>query len=459
VTQTAEAPREAIETPERMTPIVLRLAGPLVVERLSVSILSAVDAALVGRYVGSDGVGAVGIGALLFWVPFAGAFGLDIATTAVIARDFGAGERGSLERTLRVSLLVAFIWGLLAMLVLWPLAGPFLTLMAVKDETRAFGIDYMRAASLSFPLLMLLFATNGALRGLGNTWLPMLIIIVLNLVNATVTFLLISGVIGIELEVLASGIGYASGGAVGGLLAVALLMSGFGPVRYRLGHALQTGRAELRRLLNVGLPSGLEEVQFMLAFLVYSRVVTGLGSAAIAAHAIALRSLELALVPGFSIGGAATSLVSRYLGAQRPDLAERAALIGRALAVGIMVVMGATLAIFAPQFVALFVDESKEPEVVRTGARMLRIFAIAFPFMGLHASLGGALRGAGDVRYVLGVLTVTAWLVRIPVAMIMVFAVGLGAPGAWIGAATENITRGLLILRRFQQGRWKEKVV
>ena len=455
MTQSVE-PNAAIETPERMTPIVLRLAGPLVVERLSVSFLSAVDAVLVGHYVGRDGVSAIGLGALLFWVPFAGAFGLDIATTAVIARDFGSGERSSLERTLRASLLVAFVWGALATLLLWTLAGPLLTLMAAHGETRSFGVDYMRAASLSFPLLMLLFATNGALRGLGNTWLPMLIIIVLNAVNAAVSFLLISGVIGIELEVLASGIGYASGGAVGGLLALALLVSSIGPVRYRLDRIFETGRAEFRRLMNIGLPSGLEEVQFMLAFLVYSRIVTGLGSTAIAAHTIALRTLELALVPGFSIGGAATSLVSRYLGAGRPDLAERAALIGRAWAVGIMLVMGATLAVFAPQFVSVFVDDE---DVVRTGSRLLRIFAIAFPFMGLHASLGGALRGAGDVRYVLGVLTFTAWFVRIPVALILVLAVGLGAPGAWVGATSENIVRGLLIFRRFQEGRWKEKVV
>lgn len=455
MTQPAE--RSAVpDAPERMTPIVLRLAGPLVVERLSISLLSAVDAVLVGHYVGADGVGAVGIGALLFWVPFAGAFGLDIATTAVIARDFGSGERGSVERTLRASLLVAFIWGVLATLLLWPLAGPLLTLMAAKGDVKSFGIDYIRAAALSFPLLMVLYAMSGALRGLGNTWLPMVIIIIVNIVNAIVSFLLISGVAGVELGVRASGIGYASGGAVGGLLALAVLVSGIGPVTYRLDRVFVTGRAELRRLMNVGLPSGLEEVQFMLAFLVYSRIVTGLGSTAIAAHTIALRSLELALVPGFSIGGAATSLVSRYLGAKRPDLAERAALIGRAWAVGLMFVMGAVLATFAPQFVSIFVDD---PDVVRTGSRLLRIFAIAFPFMGLHASLGGALRGAGDVRYVLGVLTFTAWFVRIPVALVLVFAVGLGAPGAWVGATAENITRALLIWRRFHQGRWKEKEV
>ncbi|MEX1254863.1 MAG: MATE family efflux transporter [Dehalococcoidia bacterium] len=439
-----------------MTPTVLRLAWPVVVERLSVSVLSAVDAVLVGRYVGADGVAAVGIGALMFWVPFAGAFGLDIATTAVIARDFGAGETRNLERTMRMSLLIAVLWGFAATALLWPLAGPLLTLMAAEPEVKAFGIDYIRAASLGFPMLMLLYAASGVFRGLGNTMISMVIIIVLNIVNALVAFLLISGAIGIELEVLASGIGYACGGTVGGLLALVVLVSGFGPVTYRVNRAFVTGRAELKRLMNLGVPTGLEEVQFMLAFIVYSRVVTGLGTTAVAAHSIALRTLELALVPGFSLGAAATTLVSRYLGAQRPDLAERAANVGRLWAVGLMIAMGGLLALFAPQFVSIFVDD---PEVVEVGTQLLRIFAIAFPFMGLHASLGGALRGAGDVRYVLGVLTVTAWLVRIPVAVFLGVVLGFGAPGAWVGATSENIVRGTLIWRRFRQGRWKEKVV
>ena len=452
-------PLIAIELPDRMTPVVLRLAWPMVIERLSVSVLGAVDAILVGHFVGSPGVAAVGISGLLFWIPFAGAFGLDLATTAVIARDYGAGTTDNLQRTLRMSIIIAVLWGALATVLLWTLAPALMTMMAAEGDVKSFGIDYMRAASLGFPALMLLYATSGALRGVGNTWLPMVIVLVLNAGNAVVSFLLISGVIGVELEVLASGIGYASGSAIGGALAFGALVFGVGPMRYRPWRALRTGRAELNRLTNIGLPTALEELQFMAAFIVYSRVVTGLGETAQAAHTIALRTLELALVPGFSLGAASTSLVSRYLGAKRPDLAENAAYVGRNWAIASMVTMGALLAIFAPQFVSLFVNEGEEPEVVSTGAELLRIFVFAFPFMGLHASLGGALRGAGDARYVLGVLTFTAWCIRIPVALVLTLAAGLGAPGAWIGAVVENMVRGLIIRRRFKQGKWKTKIV
>jgi Na+-driven multidrug efflux pump len=75
--------------------------------------------------------------------------------------------------------------------------------------------------------------------------------------------------------------------------------------------------------------------------------------------------------------------------------------------------------------------------------------------MALHTSISGALRGAGDVRYVLATFTVTAWGVRVPLAALLVLGFGLSAPFAWLAAVTENWTRAVLVLRRFQQGKWK----
>ena len=89
-----------------------------------------------------------------------------------------------------MSLIAAFLWGAVGTVVLWVLAGPLLTLMDAEPDVRAFGIEYIRAASLSFPLLLLMYAASGAMRGLGNTWIPMMMSIVLNVVNAVVAFLL-----------------------------------------------------------------------------------------------------------------------------------------------------------------------------------------------------------------------------------------------------------------------------
>lgn len=454
------APREpgvAVDlTGRRLTRTIVALSWPVMVERVSISVLSAVDAVLVGRYVGANGIAAVGMGGLLFWMALAGAFAVDVGATAVVARDAGARDTARLQASLHAALMMGVAIGLAGTALMWG-AGPWLLrLLGAEGDVARLGDDYVRVASLGFPFMMTMYAGNGALRGVGNTFTPMVILLLVNGTNALVAFLLISGVAGVRLETVAAGTGFSAGGAVGGALALLYLLSGRAGLTLDLRTLLRTGRAPFGRILSIGLPVGLEEFQFMLAFLAYSRIIFSLGETAQAAHAVGLRGLEVAIVPGFALGTASTAIVGQYLGARRPDLAERAATQVRNYALGAMLCMAAVLALFGPQIVRIFV---REDDVVRTGGRLLRVFALALPGMALHASLSGPLRAGGDARFVLGTFTVTAWLVRIPVAALCALGLGWGAPGAWVGAAAENTTRGAIIWLRFRSGVWKTREV
>ena len=442
---------------EHLKRTIFRLAMPLVAERISMTVIGIIDAVLVGRFVGSDGVAAVGIAGLIFWLPMSGAWAMNIGATVVVARDTGARSLDDLQRSVRAALVFALLWGLAVSVLLLPTAHPLMQVMAARKDVLGPGVDYIQVSCLGLPFLALMYAGNGCLRGVGNTKTPMLILVISNFVNAVVAFLLISGVAGLpKLGVTAAGAGVASAGLVGGVLAVGALIKGNEPIHLNPLQALSFGRQETRRLLNIGIPVGLEELQFMLAFLIYSRMITGLGTAATAAHTISMRALEIAQVPGFALGTAGTAIVGQCLGAGLPDLAERTGRETQKWAVITMVTLGVGLAVLAPWIVGVFVDDD---EVVDIGTNCLRVFALAFPLMGTGTALSGALRGAGDVRYVLGVLTVTAWTVRIPVAFLFVHFVGWGAPGAWVGAVAEQSTRGALVWLRFNAGTWKQKVV
>ncbi|MCJ7492463.1 MAG: MATE family efflux transporter [Dehalococcoidia bacterium] len=442
---------------ERLTGTILRLSAPLVAERLSTTAIGIVDAVLVGRYVGSDGVAAIGIAGLLLWLPLSGAWGVNVGSTIVVAHSAGARALDDLQRSVRASLTFAFLWGLAVSLFLVVAAHQLMQLMAAREGVLGPGVDYMRVTSLGMPFMVLMFAANGCLRGVGDTRTPMLVIMVSNVVNGVVAFLLISGVFGLpKLGAAAAGAGIASAGVAGALIAVGVLVRGDGPILFRPLQALHFGRDEARRLLNIAIPVGLEELQFNLAFLVYSRLITDFGTAAAAAHAIALRALDIAQVPGFALGTAGTAVVGQSLGAGRPDLAERTGKETRKWALITMVGLGVLVLLFAPQMVGLFVND---PEVIDIGSRCLRVFALAFPMMGMGMALSGTLRGAGDVRYVLGVLTFTAWTVRIPAAFIFSHVVGWGPAGAWAGAVLEQNVRAGLIWLRFAGGRWKTKRV
>jgi len=451
---TPAAPRSLAPAADRpLTGIILKLAWPVAVERFSISVLSAVDAVLVGRYVGADGLAAVGIGTLMFWIPLSGALAVDVGATAVVARDVGAGDRARVQAALHASVIIALAWGLLCTLLVFATAPWLMRVMGAEPDVVPHGVDYLRAGSLGFPMLMVLYAISGSLRGMGNTWMPMVILIAVNLVNAVVTFALISG-LAADLGTRASGIGYATAGMTGGALALALALSGIAPVRMDLRRLFAIDRGALGRLLRIGLPVGLEEAQFMFAFLAYTRIVARLGTDQLAAHSLALRSLELAILPGFALGTAATALVGQYLGAGRPDIAEGIARRIRLFAIIALSTMAVVQFVVAPYAVQAFIRD--DPAVADTGTRLLRVFAIALPGMGIHSSLSGVLRGAGDVRFVLFTFTFTAWGVRVPIAALMVIVLGLSVPFAWIGAVTENWVRAALVQRRFQRGAWKQ---
>jgi MATE family, multidrug efflux pump len=442
---------------ERLTATLMRLSVPVAAERVSISAISVVDAVLVGRFVGSDGVAAVGIASLLFWLPMAGAWGVNIGATVVVAHSVGARLLDDVQRSVRASLFFALVWGTVVSLILIAAAGGLMRMMDAREGVLQPGVDYMRVGALGLPFMGLMYAANGCLRGAGNTRTPMLVITAANIVNGVVAFALISGVAGLpKLGVIAAATGSASAGLAGAFIAVGVLMRGYGPVQYRPRRALHFGRQETGRLMNMAVPVSLEELQFSFAFVIYSRIITGFGTTAAAAHTIALRALEIAQVPGFALGTAGTAIVGQCLGAGMPDLARKAGTEARKWAILMMIGLGIVIVVFAPQMVAVFVDD---PEVVDVGTRCLRVFALAFPMMGAANTLSGALRGAGDVRYVLGVLTVTAWTVRIPSAFLFGHLLGWGAAGAWLGAALEQNSRGVLIWLRFRGDRWLKRSV
>lgn len=436
---------------------IIGLAWPVVLERLSLSVLSAVDAALVGHFIGADGIAAVGIGALLFWIPQAGALAIDVGSSAVIARDMGAGDRSRVQSALHAALLVALAWGLLCTLVIFVFAPQFMRWMGADSEVQPLGVQFLRGGAIGLPMLTVFYAISGSLRGMGNAWMSMIILIVVNLVNALVTFLLISGVVA-DLGMRASGIGYGTAGLAGGVLSLLLLVSGVAPLRLNPMRILRTDSYSFARLGRIGLPVGLEEGQFMLAFLAYTRIVSSLGTDQLAAHAVALRSLEVSILPAFALGTAATALVGQSLGAHDPDRAEDIAKRVRAFALGALCTMAVLQFMLAPYIVRLFIEES-DTEVIETGTQLLRVFAFALPGMSIHASLSGALRGAGDVRFVLGAFMFSAWCIRVPLAFFLAILLGLSVPYVWLAAVTENWVRAGLTTLRFRSGKWKHMKV
>lgn len=434
---------------------VIRLAWPVVVQQISFSSVQLVDTALVG-HLGEDSLAGVRLAGQIFWFTQAGLVAVGVGATAIVARTVGAGEGHKASRVLQTAFVMALAWGILMGIGMWFIGGPALGLLGAEPEAQAAGTKYLHASAIGLPFLSLMFAGNAAQQGAGDTRSPMLVGLAVNVVNVIVAYMLINGRwFAPELGVTGSGLGFASSSIVGCLLVLLVLSNGRRQLSWSPREARSFDKEVAGRLLNVGLPAGIEQMQFNIAFMIYTSIIASLGTTELAAHGVTLAIQSLTFNIGFAISVATTALVGQSLGAGRPDLAERSAYLTMRYALVFMCGLALVMIAFGEQITSLFVGGENADDVIRIGGQLLFIFAFAMPGLAVSLSLGGALRGAGDTRAVLFIMAGSTWVVRLVPAYIFAIVLGLGVPGAWLAAITDITFRATLMLFRFRQGKWK----
>lgn len=416
-------------------------------------VVGIIDTAMVGR-LGAAALAAVGLGAQLMHASIAVFGAVTTGTTALVARFIGAGDPDNAANTARQSLLfggglAAVVGGLLLLFapqVLRVLFG------GADQEVLEWAAVYVRVIALALVPQFILIVVNGILRGSGDTRTPMYIMALVNATNVVLNYILIFGVgpfprLGITGAAIATAVAH----VVGGVTALSILLSSRKGIKLDLRKSLRLDLASLRRVLNIGIPAGLEQVMMQTAQIAYTMIVSSLGTVAYAAHRVALNAESLSFMPGFGFALAATTFVGQGLGARDPALAERSGREAARMAMSVMSTMGIIFFLFPGFFVSFFTDD---PAVIDTAAQVLRIVAIGQPFLAWTMVYAGGLRGAGDTRTVLLITATSVFVTRIGLAYTLV-RLGLGLNGAWIAMVIDLIVRGSVLKYRFAKGAWK----
>jgi putative MATE family efflux protein len=429
----------------------LRLALPAAGEQMLGMLVGIVDTFLVG-HISAAALASVGLANQ--WIMLTNSlFGaIGVGSTALIARSIGAKDAALANRTLRQSVLIAALIGAIATVLGMTLARPAVALMGAEPETLVLGTIYMRIVAAVLLPSTLMFICNAAMRGAGDTRTPLKIMLVVNAINIVVAWSLINGAFGLpKLGVAGSALGAATARATGGLIAVGTLIRGRGALRLTFSTFLPDWDL-IRRILRIGIPSGLEQLLFRFGQMSYARVVASLGTAAFAAHQVALNAESLSFMPGFGFAVAATTLVGQALGAKKPDLAEKRGYTAFTMGALLMGVMGVVFIIFARPLVSFF---TSDPEVIAQAITPLRIVGLAQPALAATMIINGGLRGAGDTRYPLYIVAGCIWGIRVPLAILFISVMGLNLSWAWVAMCVDLVFRGLFALLRYRGGKWK----
>jgi MATE family multidrug resistance protein len=410
-----------------------------------------VDTYLVG-HLGAASLAAVGLANQ--WVMVATMLFGAIATgsTALIARFFGARERAQANEVLRQSIMLGVGIGIIATVLGIALAEPAVRLLGAEEDVVALGAAYLRVAASVLFFSTLMFIGNASLRGAGDTRTPLYVMLVVNVVNIAVAWTAINGPFGLpKMGVVGSAMGAATGRLVGGLLVISLLLKGRAGIKLRLA-GLRPDREMIRRILRVGLPTGVEQLFFRSGQMVFARILAELGTVAYAANQVAMNGWSLSFMPGFGFALAATTLVGQRLGAQDPEGAQKNGYTAYRLSATLMGSIGLLFLLFPTQIVGFFTND---PEVIAIGAMPLGLVGLIQPILAAAQVFPGALRGAGDTRYPMVVTGSAIWFIRLPLAFLFAIVWGWGLPGAWGALALDMCIRALLNFLRFRGGRWK----
>lgn len=440
---------------------ILSMAWPVMLEEGLQTAVSYVDSAMVGR-LGAYASAAVGITQTPQWLIWGLLRAVGIGLLAFVAQSVGAGNWDKVRRAGGQALLLTLVGGLILGLPACLLARYIPAWMGAGAEIRALAGEYLLI--LCTPMLFrgAVVILGSVLRGTGDMRTPMLVNLVVNALNVVLNFLMIYptrtiAVGGVSLHMFGFGWGV-RGAAIASALSIAvggvLITVAFWR-HDRLsprGVSLRPDGEVLRFTRRVGIPAAAQHIVICSAFIVFVSLVTRLGTVSLAAHTIANTAEEAFYIPAYGLQAVAATMAGMALGAGDEAQLDRVARVLSRIALCALAVLGALLFALPRQMMGIFTSDA---EVIRQGARVLRIIALSEPFFGVMTVTEGLFRGVGDMKVPLYIALVCMWGIRVFGTWLCLTILGLGLDAVWCCMLADNLARCGLFIFRMRSGRWK----
>jgi multidrug resistance protein, MATE family len=435
----------------------IRVALPLVFSSGSLSLMHVIDRVFLTWY-STDALAASTPAGMLHWTAMSLVIGTATCVTTFVAQYEGAGRKDRVGAAVWQGVWLSLTAGLIFLVVV-PLSPAIFRWAGHTPAVQRLEVEYFSVLCFGAVPMTLCAALSGFYSGRGRTMTVLWVNVGLAVINTALAPSLIWGVgplpeLGMRGAALATVIAYIAAAAT----YFVLLGRRAERDEYAVWSHWRFDRPLFGRLLKFGLPTGGQYLVDIAGFTLFLCLVGRLGPICQQATNLAFNLNGLSFVPLMGLGTAVMSLMGRRIGEGRPELAARTVWCAFVLGGGWMLVFGAvyTLApglIIAPY--AAGADPAQFAALRDTAVVLLRYVALFAFFDAMVVIFSSAIRGAGDTRYPMIVLTLTSWgLMLGPVAL----AEWLGRNTlqfSWAMCTVAVIISGGAMLARFLHGRWK----
>ncbi len=426
---------------------ILLFTLPLLFGNLFQQFYNVVDSVIVGRYLGSNALAAVGATGSITYLFYTLCIGLSVGTGILIAQHFGAGNENNVRKLIVNSSYVVVVFGIVMTIISIALAPDLLRLLETEEEIFDDAVCYMRIACSGTLAVAAYNWINSVMRSLGNSTIPLVFLIVASVVNVglDLLFVLVFGM-GVGGAALATVI--AQGTAAAGSIIFAFAK--FPQFRLTREHI----RPDIKTAANCiskGVPLALQYAFISVSMIYLQRTANTFGVTVTATYTATMRVEQLIQQPFISLSTAVSTFTGQNLGAGLLDRCVRGYRKSMVAMICFAVLMLGVFMLFSGNIVGFFVTE---PEVIAIGDVALKLSACFYVFLGTIHVTRGLLNGAGDVSYAMlnGFVEVIG---RIGFATVLSLIPEIGCWAVWATSGLTWFITGLMSYIRYKRGHWK----
>lgn len=411
---------------------VLLFALPLMIGNVFQMLYNTVDVIVVGNYVGREALAAVGSTTMIVNVQVFFFNGFSIGAGVVVGQYFGAKEYEKLHTAVETTMAMAFVFS--AAFTVIGIAGvkPMLRLMATPDDVFADAVTYLTIYFAGIAGLLIYNVASGILRAVGNTFYPILFLVITSVLNIILDLLFVIG-----LHAGIAGVAWATiiSQFVSAVMTLVLL-SRTKEVFRLVWKDLHINPGMAKRIMGIGLPAAAQSVVTAVSNVFVQSYINVFGSAVMAGWSCFNKLDQFIMLVLQSMSMAATAFVSQNIGAGNKKRADRGTVVNVLLTLAVSGVIAAVLFVYADPAVGLF---SGDKSVVEAGAAFLRVNVFFTLFNCVNHVLAGGIRGRGDSRGPMVIMLFSFVGVRQVYLYVMAHyfsntpvAVGFGYPVGWM---------------------------
>ena len=430
-----------------LLPKILRFAVPLMCSGVLQLLFNAADIIVVGHFAGNTALAAVGSTTALINLLVNLFIGLSVGANVLVARGYGAGDAAGVHRAVHTAMLGAAISGVVMIAMGVGLSRPLLELMGTPGDVIDQAVLYMRIYFVGMPALLIYNFGAAILRAVGDTRRPLYFLMAAGVVNVLLNLLFV-----IRFEMGVAGVALAT--VISECVSTALILLCLSHSHSMCQLSVRDLRIypdQLRAILRVGLPAGIQSVVFNVSNVLIQSSVNTFGYVVMAGNTASSNIEGFVYTSMNAVYQTALSFTSQNMGAGQYKRVDRVLIDCLVLVSVVGLVLGNGAYLLGRQLLGIY---SPDPEVITYGLYRMGVVTVPYFICGIMDVLSGSIRGLGYsilpmiVSLTGACLLRVVWILTIFQVYHTQFSLYLSYPVSWILTAATHLICYLVVRRR-----------